>query len=140
MMRFRYLSHTSEAKFQAYGESIEEAFGNVMLAMFNLLCDIKKVKPKIQVKIRIKSRKLESLLYDFVDELIFIQDTKGLILSKTKEMVIIQNGKGFELNSLLLGDNHKNYSTHGHIKAPTYNDMFIKIVKKQFVIQMVVDV
>ena len=39
-MKFKYLSHTSEAKFQAFGKSIEEAFSNVALALFNMLTDV----------------------------------------------------------------------------------------------------
>ena len=32
MERYKFLAHTADAKFQAFGETLEEAFGNAALA------------------------------------------------------------------------------------------------------------
>ena len=54
MVKFRFLEHTADAKFQAYGKNIEEAFSNAALAMFSVITDIKKINKK-EVKIAMGS-------------------------------------------------------------------------------------
>ena len=41
---------------------------------------------------------------------------------------------------VIKGDDVSKYETHGHVKAITYNDMFIKEEKGKVVIQVVLDV
>lgn len=71
MERFKYLDHTSEAKFQAFGETLEEAFANAGLALINIMANVDEIKPLIKKSIEIKSKNLDSLLYDFLNELVF---------------------------------------------------------------------
>ena len=49
-MRFEYLDHTADVKFRAYGDSLEKAFGNAALAMFNVMVDTSGVKGKTGTK------------------------------------------------------------------------------------------
>ena len=44
MVKFKFLEHTADAKFQAYGKNMEEAFSNAALAMFSIITDTKKIK------------------------------------------------------------------------------------------------
>ncbi len=137
MIPYRYLDHTSEAKFQAYGKTLEEAFSNAALAMFHLVYEPSKVNGKDEKKIRITAHSNTALLFDFLDKLIFIQD-EGFLLNKVVELRI----KNMNLTATLLVDDHKNYATLGEVKAPTYNDMLIEFdeKKKVYVVQCVVDV
>jgi SHS2 domain-containing protein len=126
-MKYKFLKHTADAKFKAFGKDIDEVFANSALAMFNILGDTKRVKVTKTKKIKIKAKKYESLLYDFLDELLFLLDTKNFFLHKVKEIKISEN---FELKATAVGDNYKNYDLKGDIKAITYHDMSIKKTKK----------
>ena len=53
MKQYEYLEHTAEAKFAAYGKTIEEAFSNAAIAMENIIVETEKIKPKIKKKITI---------------------------------------------------------------------------------------
>ena len=77
----------------------------------------------------------EKLLFDFLDELIFLMDTEFVILSEFQ--VKIKNNK---LECTARGDYAQNYTTHGDIKAPTYNEMSIKETDNGFVLRVVVDI
>jgi SHS2 domain-containing protein len=44
-MDFRYLEHTADAEFIAYGRTPDEAFVNAARAMFGLVVDPSKVRP-----------------------------------------------------------------------------------------------
>ena len=50
-MKYRYLSHTADVKFRAYGQNLEEAFVNAALAMFNVMVETSKVKGNLSKKI-----------------------------------------------------------------------------------------
>ncbi len=119
--QFEYFSHTADVKFRAYGKTIEEQFENAAYASFNLMFDSKKVKPLIKKEIMLNSNKPESMLYDWIDELLFYLDTEGWFLSKVETLKI----KGSKLTATVYGDNYKNYDTTGYVKGITYSEMEI---------------
>jgi len=139
-MKFKYFDHTADAMFESYGKTIEEAFENSALAMFNLITDINKVKAVKKYQVRIKADKLEKLLFDFFDDLLFHLDTEHIIASPYENMKLATTGKFFQLNCSVSGDIASKYDRHGDIKAPTYNEMSIKETKEGFVIKAVVDI
>ena len=136
MDKYRFLEHTADAKFQAFGKTMEEAFGNAALAMFKVMIDPKDVKPKIEKTIKAEGQDEKSLLYNWLEELLFLLDSEGFLLNKVKEMKI----KGDTLQAKVVGDNAKDYSTHGDVKAVTYNDMEIRKEKNKYTVQVVVDI
>jgi SHS2 domain-containing protein len=139
-MQFEYLEHTADIKFKAYGNRLEDLFTNILKACTNILTDINKIKKEKEIKISIKSKKIENLAYDFIEELLFLIDTESLIFNDFKEMKITKTDKEYILEGTLLGDYYKNYEINGDIKAATYNDMqFIKN-KDKYEMTIVVDI
>ena len=139
-MKFKYFDHTADVMFEAYGKTIEEAFCNAGIAMFNVLTDIAKVKAVKSFNIEVKADKHEKLLYDFLDELLFYMDTEHMLFSEFKEMKITKENDVYTLSCVACGDLASNYDTHGDIKAPTYNEMLIKETSEGFVLRIVVDI
>src|SRR3989338_1598710 len=101
MKPYIYLEHTADACFKAYGKTLEEAFSNAALATFNIIVDTKKVKPKQKTEIKVKSKRIMALLYDFLDELLYRMDKDRFILSKVESIKIKETKTGFELVSVL---------------------------------------
>lgn len=132
-MKYEFFEHTADVKFKAYGKSLEEAFENSALATFEVMTNISKIKNNIQKEIHIKANSKEALLFDFLDELIFLLDTEGFILSKITNLKI----NNLELTAILHGDNADEYEVHTYVKAPTYNEMIIH--ENPFWIQIVLD-
>lgn len=140
MKKFEFLEHTADVKFRAYGETIDQAFVNSALAMFNVIVDTEKVKPKVSKKIEIKSENLESLLYDFLENLLILVDVDGFLLSNIVSLKISKN-KEYTLKAKVTGDDSpEKYEIKEEIKAVTYNEMFIKQEGKKYIIQVVVDI
>lgn len=137
-MEFEYLEHTADVKFKAYGKTLEEAFRNALRASMNVMVDIQKVEGKIEKNISIESRKPESLLYDFIEELLFLFDTEGFIACDAKDIEITEDEK-FHIKAVLLGDPAEDHELHGDVKAVTYNDMEIK-KDEGYEIQVVLDI
>jgi SHS2 domain-containing protein len=135
-MEFKFLDHTADIKFQAFGNSLNEVFENSALALINSIFsgDVKPVKKK---KIKVKGKDLESLMYNFLEEFLFLIDAKKFIPSKVK-VIIDEEGK--KLEAELSGDSVGNYQIDTGVKAITYHDMFIQRIGKRWIAQVVLDV
>jgi len=138
-MKFKFLEHTADAKMQAFGATLEEAFSNAALGMFNVMLDTSKIKQVKKHLFTIKSENEESLLYDFLEHLLFLIDSEGFLLSEVLELTIIRK-KALTLVVRVIGDNHTNQDVHSYIKAVTYSEMFIRKEKGKYVIQLVFDI
>ncbi len=136
-MDYKYLPHTADVKFKAFGSSLDGVFRNCALAMFNILGKTSQVKSVKKKKIKLKTNSVESLLYDFLEELLFLFETEKLFLHDVKEIKISDK---FELTAVVVGDNLKNYELNGEIKAVTYNDMSIRKTNKGYEATVVVDI
>ena len=140
MKKYEYLDHTADLKIRAHGKTLEQAFVNVAIGAFDFLTDTTKIEKKLEKKISIKTKRLESLLYDFLEELLFMLDTDGLIVSEIMDLRIRENDGIYSLQCSALGDNYKNYEVKGNIKSVTYSEMKIENTRDDYVIEVVLDI
>lgn len=134
--KYEFLEHTADIKFQAFGKSVEEVFKNSASAMFNAMYD-GKIKEKKSFKINVKGKDFESLLYNFLEELLFLFDSENFFMGKIKNIKITED---FELKAEILGDDAKNYEIYLDVKAVTYNEMFVREQGGKWIAQVVLDV
>jgi SHS2 domain-containing protein len=123
MKKFEFLEHTADIKFRAYGKSISDAFENSASALVSYLAGDEKIASKKRKTINVHGNDYESLLYNFLDELLYLLDSEGFVVSKSEIKI-----NKFNLEAKLYGDSAKNYSLD-HIKAATYAEMYVKKVK-----------
>ncbi|MFH1801366.1 MAG: archease [archaeon] len=136
-MKFKFLEHTADIKFQAFGKTLEEVFENSASAMF---CSMHegKIEKKIKKKIKVQGMDYESLLYNFLEELLVIFDSEHLFFAGVSRMKI----KDKKLDAEIFFDKSEKYKIHLDVKAVTYNEMFVKKDEKknQWNAQVVLDV
>jgi SHS2 domain-containing protein len=135
-MKYKFFKHTADIKFQAFGKNIEKVFENSALALKESICRKVKIKPKIRKQIKISSKDFESLLYKFLEEIIYLVEGKNFIMSKIKNLKI----KNKKLTAEILGDSSKNYNFTNAVKAVTYNEIFVRKEEQRWVAQVVIDV
>lgn len=137
MRRYRYLSHTADVKFEAYGGTIEEAFSNAVIAMVDLMVEHERIDPATTRQISLSGHDIEALLYSFLEEILFIYETSSLLPYCIDRMKIELCGRPSLGATLLLGnaDEVRNY-----IKAVTYNEMEIKEEEGRWIVRVVLDV
>jgi len=136
-MKYKFLENTADFKFQAFGKSIEECFTNSSYALVEIITK-DKIKPIIKKTIKVQGKDFESLIYNFLEEFLFLLDSKNFIISKIGKIKI--DKAKFELSAEVFGDDIKKYKAITDIKAITYNEMFVKRDGKNWVCQVVVDV
>lgn len=135
-MKYKFLEHTADVKFQAFGNSPDKVFENSALALKELICGKIRIKEEKNKIIKVEGKDFESLLYNFLEEIIYLLDAENFVISKVKEIKI----KDFKLNAKISGDRASNYKFTNEVKAVTYNDMFVKKIKGKWVSQVVLDV
>jgi SHS2 domain-containing protein len=137
-MDYKYLKHTADIKFQAFGNTIEDAFSSAAYALKEVITDKEKIKNIEQKNIKITGKNIERLLYDFLEEFLFLLDAENFIFSKIKNIKI--DIKNFILEATVMGDFNSKYNFVNSVKAITYNEMFVKKEKDKYIIQVVIDV
>ena len=134
-MKYKFLEHTGDIKFQAYGKTLNEVFENSVIAVSYYISRGKKIKSSKGKVIDVSGNDLESLFYNFLDELIYLIDADNFIVAKAKI-----TARGNNLHAELFGDDASNYKDLDQIKAATYAEMYIKKTAAGWEAQAVLDV
>lgn len=138
--KFRYLSHTADAKFQAFGASLEEAFSHAALALANLMWDPEAVAAARSRPVEVTGSDLQQLLLNFLEEVLFLLDSQRFLLHAVANLEIGTAGPGFSLSAEFLGDDaDRGGEIFGDVKAVTYHEMEIVSSHDRWSIQVVVD-
>jgi SHS2 domain-containing protein len=135
--KFEFLEHTADIKFRVFGKTLEEVFENSVLAVSNILSKSKKIKSVKVQRMRIEGGDNENFLYSLLEQVIYLFDAENFIVSKAK---IEFDETVRNMKVTFYGDDSKKYSGLDHIKAITYNEMFVKKAKDGWEAQVVVDV
>ena len=123
--KIKYIEHPSDVGFEVYGDTLEELYANAAIAMYSLMTDVDEIGGEEEREIEINSEDLYSLMFDWLDELIFLFDSESLVM---KKFDIAVNETDFSICGNCKGGKF-DPSRHVSgiiIKAVTYNMMEIK--------------
>ncbi len=73
---------TADVGFLAYGRDLNELFENAALAMFESIVNTAKVERKVDRKVEVEGEDLESLMFNWLNELLFYVDAENLVFSE----------------------------------------------------------
>lgn len=142
MQKFRLLTHlvTSDVAFEAFGKTPSELFENAAVATFSVMCDLKKVKAKTEKTLKLKAPTLEDLLFDFLNELLFLKDRDSILFSKF--LVTIHLNDLNHLSAEISGERIKplKHKLGVDVKAVTKHKFKIKKEKKIYKATVVLDI
>jgi len=99
---FEIIDHTADVGIIAYGTDFEELFSNAALALFSLITEPERVEEKLHLDLEVSSEDRDSLLVEWLNELIYLFDVKHILLNR------------FDIESL----------THNQLKATCYGEDF----------------
>ncbi len=137
---YKFLSHMADAKFQAFGQTLEETFAHAAFAVASLMWDWKKIAKNIEIPVEIEGIDLEQLLVNFLEEILYLLDTRHFLLGSIDKISLEKGPEGWKIQALFTGDeNVSGYEIFGDVKAITYNEMIVKN-EIPFMVQVVVDV
>ena len=139
---FKYLEHTADVYIEAWGPTLEEVFKQCALAMYDIMTDINAFSRKISRTIKVEGEGLKLLLYEWLEELLFIFGTEYLIFPEIEIKSITRKDRKYILHAECKGEKF-NLSKHPpktEVKAVTLNMMEIKKEKNTYIARVVFDI
>ncbi|MCK5321541.1 archease [Candidatus Pacearchaeota archaeon] len=137
-MSYKFLNHTADVKFRVESPTIEEMFSSAADALNETIRGDIKILEQEEEKFEVEGKDLEGLLYNFLEEFLFLLDAEDFLAAKIKSIKIDLENK--KLNCIILGDKAENYKFTNDVKAVTYNGMFVKEKEGKFICEIVLDV
>jgi len=149
------VEHTADIGIQVYGKTLEELFENSAYGMFSQITDIEKVNPEEKVEVQVEGYDKESLLVNWLNELLYLSTTKKMFFSQFKvKSIFAKDAKGElpqrtqkkgELPKLLAWIKGqkidcKKHFCHLEIKAATYHNLKIEQNKEGYQTTIIFDV
>jgi len=125
---YRLLEHVTDAFVEAWGETLEEAFSQAGLALFNTMLDVKSVQLKTGVEIQTNGHDEKELLYNYLEELLLLFEVKQLALGSFSVSSITPTGAEIGLKGKTAGEPYDRAKHDGkvEVKGITYHLMEIE--------------
>jgi len=122
--RFEIIEHPSDVGIIAYGDDLKDTFENAAFGMFSLMAELGDVETKDSFKINVQGNGREELFINWLNELIFIEDSKHVLLKEFNIYKLTDK----ELKANVSGEHIKEnlHDLHRPIKAATYNQLELK--------------
>jgi len=138
-LKFEFFDVTADAGYWAYGSTLEESFENAGLAMFEVMTSTSQIQKVEKREIEVKSEDKVSLLYDYLEELIFLHDVEFLVFSDFK-VNIEKQGEDYVLHGFLIGEefNPKIHERRDEVKAVTFHMMEV-IEENGYKVRVILD-
>ena len=134
--------HTADIGFKVTAETLPAAFEKSAFALTDIMTDVAKIDAKRSIEIDLTSEDLESLLFDFLTELLYKFDTDGFVSKEVHVQQLEKSDGSYKLTANISGDTFdlKKHDAKMEIKAITYHQMKIEKKENKWHIQVIVDI
>ena len=114
----------SDSAFYAYGKDYEELFKNACLAVTDAMVELDGVEEKTEERIIVKAPSMEKLLYNVMEEVVYLKDAKQLVFHSFEIKDLKTEPPDFEVTLIMKGEkiDRKKHGAHADVKAVTYLD------------------
>lgn len=137
-MGYEILEHTADVRVRVSGGTFEEFLRSAALAMMNLLCDTKTVRPAQETGFEVEGETKEELLIRMLGEILYINRVEQKVFSAIDLELVGENKvRGTLHGEELDPDRHE---LELDIKAATYHNLKIRRVNDRFVAEIVFDI
>jgi SHS2 domain-containing protein len=140
--KFEFLEHTADVYVAAYGKTLEEAFENAALAMFEVMTDTDKISANVEDNFEVEAEDEFALLYNWLEALLVNSETKHLVYSQFQISGIVETEEGFRFKAAAWGekfDAEKHVQKVG-VKAITYHRMEILKDLNKVTLEFILDI
>jgi SHS2 domain-containing protein len=138
MRPFRILEHTADIGFEAFGSTREETFANAARALMDLMVDLDAIDPGEDIIVRIEGADPESLLVNWLSELLYLHDAEGWLFRDFE----IQNLRDDSLVAIARGEKFQRsrHQVKLQVKAITYHQLALERTPEGWRAQVYVDI
>ena len=129
-MPFHYLEEigTADIAFEATGRDLPELFRAAADATTNVMIDnIEAIQPRQTRRIKLSNAKLDMLLFDWLQELIFLKDAERLLL-RIRDVQIEQRNENYSVQATAEGEplDAERHHQRADVKAVTLHNFVVE--------------
>lgn len=140
-MPFKFVEDIAiaDVAFEATGKNLTELFQSAAQAVIESLANPKTVKPEIVKKIKMKNKDVQKLLFNFLEEIVYLKDKDAMVFNKIDVKV---DEKKMEVTAMLTGDNINpdEQELHQDVKAVTMHYWLVEKKKSGWKAVVVLDI
>ncbi|MDI6866732.1 archease [Methanoculleus sp.] len=135
-MSFEELEHTADLRLRVRGATLDEIFAEAGRAIFQVMYGCCKDRG-VERRIEVEAESLDSLLFDYLSELLFITDVENVVFC-----TFDVNIQGTRLTAVLRGEplDPARHSGGTLIKGVSYSGLEIRRDEEGYVVEIILDV
>ena len=140
--KFEFLEHTADVYVRAHGKTVEEAYENAALSMFETMTDSTKIAQTQEETVEVEAEDQYALLYSWLEALLVKSETEGMLYSKFQITEWKETADIFKIKAKIWGEKFapKKHPQKVAVKAVTYHLMvFIREVDK-VILEFILDI
>ncbi len=143
-MPYRFIDDiaTADIAFEAFGATLEEVFAAAAEALLDaMLNNPEALDIARREDLILEAESAEMLLFDFLQELVFLKDRDQALL-RAEEMIVAPHGDGYRLQAVLSGE-QLDYARHDlvvDVKAVTMHQFMLVPAENGWQARVVVDI
>jgi SHS2 domain-containing protein len=140
--KFEFLEHTADVYVRAFGASMEEAYGNAALSMFETMTNSSKIAQTVQETLEVEAEDQYALLYNWLEALLVKFETEGMLFSRFEISDWKETAETFRFKAKVWGEKFdpKKHIQKVGVKAVTYHLMVVIREPQKVVLEFILDI
>ncbi|TFH22487.1 archease [Candidatus Bathyarchaeota archaeon] len=140
--KFEFLEHTADVYVSAHGETMEEAYENAALSMFETITDLDKVSPAQEDSLEVEAEDHYALLYNWMEALLVKSETLDMLYSKFQITSWKETNESFKIKAKIWGEkfDSQKHPQKVAVKAVTYHLMVIIRETDRVILEFILDI
>jgi SHS2 domain-containing protein len=140
--KFEFLEHTADVYVRAHGSTMEEAYSNAALAMFETMTDSSEVSQTQQQTVEVEAEDQYALLYNWLEALLVKFETENMLFSKFEISDWKETAETFKFKAKVWGEKFdpKKHPQKVGVKAVTYHLMVVIREPQKVVLEFILDI
>jgi len=140
--KFEYLEHTADVYVRAHGKTMEEAYENAALSMFETITDTDKIVPAQEDTVEVEAEDQYALLYNWLEALLVKSETLDMLYSKFQIYGWKETAENFTFKAKIWGEKFdpQKHPQKVAIKAVTYHRMVIIREMDRVILEFILDI
>ena len=125
-MSYKVLDHATDAFIEVTASSLTEAFKVAGDSVVDTILDNSKIEEKKERNIVVKGKDLNYLLYNWLEDLIYLIITEGFAIKKLD--ITVEKNEEYTISAQIFGEDIdiKKHGFKVEIKSPTFHEMDTK--------------
>jgi len=116
---FEILEHPADIGFRAYGRTLPELFETAAIAMLSIACELEDIEPKNEYTLEAEGADYESLLVNWLSEVLFFFDGRRIALRKFQVLELEPD----HLRAVARGEPRARHRAKLIVKAVTWHQL-----------------